>query len=187
MKTTKDIKIIKKKGSDNMKEILYNNDKLEQKDINKVVGRAKALIMNSKDEFMVVLCHHNYYLIGGHVEENETFEECLIREVKEESGVTLPNEERKPFFVIRHLCKAYPTENDNTEYITKYFFIKADIVPDISQLNLTEDEIDGNFHLEYIHKDEIIEKLEASLATCTRDMPVKDTLQAIKEYLNMNK
>ena len=38
-----------------MKEILYNYDKLEEKDINKVVRRAKVLIMNPKDEFLVVL------------------------------------------------------------------------------------------------------------------------------------
>ncbi|MDY5993390.1 MAG: NUDIX hydrolase [Bacilli bacterium] len=170
-----------------MKEILYNYDKLEAKDINKVVRRAKVLIMNPKDEFLVVLSHHNYFLIGGRVEDNETYDECLVREVKEEAGITLPMEEREPFLVIRHLCKSYPTENDNTEYIAKYFCIKADIVPDMSQIELTDDEKDGNFHLEYIHKDEVIKKLEDSLETCTRDMPVKDTIQVIKEYLNMNK
>ena len=57
----------------------------------------------------------------------------------------------------------------------------------MSQIELTDDEKDGNFHLEYIHKDEVIKKLEDSLETCTRDMPVKDTIQVIKEYLNMNK
>ena len=72
-------------------------------------------------------------------------------------------------------------------YYHKYFCIKADIVPDMSQIELTDDEKDGNFHLEYIHKDEVIKKLEDSLETCTRDMPVKDTIQVIKEYLNMNK
>lgn len=170
-----------------MKEILYNYDKLEEKDINKVVRRAKVLIMNSKEEFLVVLSHHNYFLIGGHVEDNETYNECLVREVKEETGITLPIEEREPFLVIRHLCKGYPTENDNTEYVAKYFCIKDDIIPDMSLVELTADEKDGNFHLEYIHKDKVIKKLEDSLETCTKDMPVKDTIQVIKEYLNMNK
>ena len=89
-----------------MKEILYNYDKLEAKDINKVVRRAKVLIMNPKDEFLVVLSHNNYFLIGGRVEDNETYDECLVREVKEEAGITLPMEEREPFLVIRHLCKS---------------------------------------------------------------------------------
>lgn len=169
----------------NMKEIIYNQDNLQESDINKVVERAKIILVNSNDEILLANSHKNYFFIGGHVEENETLEECLIRETKEETGIDLPKEKREPFFAIKYLCKDYPNKNENTKYITNYFFIETDLVPDLSQVTLTEDEKDGQFHIEAINKNEIISKLESSLATCTKENVVKDTILALKEYLNI--
>lgn len=170
-----------------MKEIIYNYDNLEEREMNKLVERAKILIVNSKDEIMLAYSHKNYFLVGGHVEENESLEECLKREVKEETGIDLPDEERKPFFVIKYLCKDYPNKSDNTKYITSYFSIKSDLQPDMSQVELTESEKEGSFHLEFIPKDEIVTRLEESLSTCTKEVVVRDTLDAVKEYLKISK
>ncbi len=166
-----------------MKEIIHNEDNLTKDQINKTVQRAKAIIINSKDEISLANSHKNYFLIGGHLDEDETLEECLIREIKEETGITLSNDFKKPFLIIRYLCKDYPNKLDNTEYITSYFAIKTDQKPNLSKIELTEDEKDGSFHIETIPKNIIIKKLEDSLKTCTKQTPVKDTILAIKEYL----
>ena len=88
-----------------MNEVIYNNDNLKEEDINRIVKRAKMLIVNSNDEILIAFCHNNYYLVGGHVEDNETFDECLIREIKEETGINIPIEKREPFFIITYMNK----------------------------------------------------------------------------------
>lgn len=169
-----------------MKEIIYNYDYLTDEEINQCICRAKMIIENSKNELLVVYSHQNYFLIGGHVENNETFSECIVREIKEEAGVEIQYEERKPFFSIKYLCKDYPTNGENTKSITNYYYINYDLVPNTDNINLTEDEIDGNFKLEYIHRDNVIKVLTDNLNTCTRRGVVRDTIEVIKEYLTLN-
>lgn len=169
-----------------MKEIIYNYDYLTDDDINKCVKRAKMIVENSKKELLVVYSHKNYFLIGGHVEDNESFDECIIREIKEEAGIEIPYEKRMPYFSIKYLCKDYPNNGENTKYITNYYSIKNDLIPNLDNIELTEDEKDGNFELKYIAKDEIIEVLTNSLITCTKANVVQDTIDAIKEYLKIN-
>ncbi|MEG0774081.1 NUDIX domain-containing protein [Clostridium sp.] len=50
---------------------------------------AYALIVNSDNEIALVRRDNNYFLPGGGVEKDETFEECLKRECSEELGYNL--------------------------------------------------------------------------------------------------
>ena len=59
-----------------MKEIIYNEDNLNVNDINNVVERAKAIIVNSKGEILLGYGNNNYQIIGGHKENNETYKDC---------------------------------------------------------------------------------------------------------------
>lgn len=166
-----------------MKQIIYNYDYLTDEDINKTVCRAKALLINSNDEILMCYCDKNYQLPGGHLEDGETLDECIVRELKEETGIDLPLEKRKPFFVITYLIKDYPNKGDNSKYIANYYSIKSDLKINLSQTCLTSSEKEGRFKIKYIHKDKIIEEIENSLDKCTRKVVVLDTLEAIKEYL----
>lgn len=50
---------------------------------------AYALIVNSESEIALVRRDNNYFLPGGGVENNETYEECLKRECSEELGYNI--------------------------------------------------------------------------------------------------
>ena len=166
-----------------MKTILYNYDNLTDNDINRVVRRAKILIINSNDEILFAHSNNNYFFVGGRVEENETFEEGIVRETKEETGIDLPLEKREPFFNITYMNKDYPNEGVNTKSIANYYLIKCDIKPDLSKVSLTYEEKTNNFKLVYIHKDKVLEELTNSLEICSNKNVVRDTIEVVKEYL----
>lgn len=91
-----------------MKEVFYNYDMLTEKDINNVVTRVKVLLINSKKEVLLGFGHKTYQFPGGHLEENETLAECLVREIREETGIELEETERTPFFVIKYFKQDCP-------------------------------------------------------------------------------
>lgn len=63
---------------------------------------------------------HFWGLPGGHMEARESFEQCAIREVAEETGILLPAVELWTFEnVVYHL--------DDRHYVT--FFMRADLPP----------------------------------------------------------
>lgn len=169
-----------------MKTIIYNDDYLDRSNINKEVKRAKILIVNSNDEILLAYSHKNYFLVGGHVEDNETYDECIVREVKEETGIDIEFSERRPYFVVEYLCKDYPNEGDNTNYIANYYAVKSDLKPDLSQIELTDSEKDGGFELKYIPKDKVRDILKEALNTCSKKNVVRDTIDAVEEYLRQN-
>lgn len=170
--------------SSNIKTILYNKDELNLKDINKNTIRIKAVIENEKNEILFCYSHNNYQLPGGHLEKGESFKDCLIREIKEETGIVLENNISDPFLRICYLNKNYPNESYNTKSVAYYYMISSNLKPNLEKLELTQDEIEGNFELKYINKNDVIEVLEDSLETCTYKAVVRDTIEVIKEYLN---
>lgn len=166
------------------KEIIYSN--LEENDkITRTIERAKLLLINSNDEILLVNMNNNYQLPGGHLEEKETLEECLIREVKEEIGIEILPKNRKPFLKIRYGIKDYPNVGDNSLHTGNYYFIEEDLMPNMNNTNFTKEEINGNIRLEFIHKDQVIDVLKQSLLVCTKKEVVEDTINAIEYYLDI--
>jgi len=168
---------------DAMKEIIHNEDNLKQENINNVVKRAKVLIINSNDEFLLAKVNNDIHVVGGHVDKNETDQETIIREVKEETGIDIAFNEEKPFINIKYICKNYPKNNVNTLFSANYYIIKCDLKPDLNNTSLEPGEINGNFKLLYVHKDKAIDMLESSLEVCKNKNVVHDTIDVISEYL----
>lgn len=166
-----------------MKTILYNYDNIKEEEINRVVRRAKAVIVNFNGEILFANSNNNYFFVGGRVEDDESFDEAIIREIKEETGINMPLEKRNPFFTITYMNKNYPDKGINTKSIANYYLIKCDIKPDLSKVSLTDEEKVGNFKLVYIDKEKVLEKLTNSLENCSNKNVVKDTIEVVKEYL----
>jgi len=167
-----------------MNEVIYNPDNLSESDINKIVRRAKALIVNSNDEILFATSENNdYFFVGGRVENNETFDECIVREMLEETGIDIPLEKRTPFFTITYMNKDYPSEGINTKSIANYYIVNCDIKPNLNKINLTEEEKSWGFNLEYVPKDEALGKVRHSLEICKNKKAVSDTFEVIKAYL----
>lgn len=165
-------------------QVIHNEDNLTLNDANKVTLRAKLIVENNNDE--ILICHMGvkYFLIGGHIDNDESDEQCLTREVAEESGVTLDFSNILPIASSNYINKDYPQNGDITYTNTNYYAIKYDLVPNIEMQNLTDEEKKENFKLMYIPKNEVINFLEN---TKEINATLSDTIMAIKVYLNLQK
>ncbi len=165
-------------------QVIHNEDNLTLNDANRVTRRAKLIVENNNDE--ILICHMGvkYFLIGGHIDNDESDEQCLTREVAEESGITLNFSNILPIASSNYINKDYPKNGDITYTNTNYYAIKYDLVPNIEMQNLTEKEKKENFKLMYIPKNEVINFLEN---TKEINATLSDTIMAIKVYLNLQK
>ncbi len=168
-----------------MKKITINENNLKYEEMTKEVKRAKAIIINDDAQALLMHSETNYYLIGGHVENNETDASCLKREIREEAGIDLTFELEEPILLIEYLCKNYP-EGENTHYIANYYVIKSNIKPELDKRQLTEGEIAHNQEIRFIPVNEVIPILTASLDIATNKNVTQDTIEIFKEYLANN-
>lgn len=56
----------------------------------------------------------NYSMIAGHVDPGETFSQTILREAKEEAGITITSDDLKPLHIQQH-------KSEDSEYIDVYF------------------------------------------------------------------
>lgn len=166
-----------------MKEIIHNYYNLNDKDINNVVTRVKVLMINSKQELLLGYSHKTYQFPGGHLEENESLEDCVKRELLEETGIKVETTNLKPFFLIKHYTKDYPKERDNSLYLIYYYVIRTDDKYILENTNYTTDEKDGNFSLVYVNISDIEKLLIESIPdNKVNKVIVEEMLLAINEY-----
>ncbi len=168
-----------------MKEIIYNENNLKDEEISEWVKRAKVLVVNSKDEILIAHTDDSYYFLGGHVDGNETDYECLVREIKEEAGIDYNPKIDEPYVSIKYLLKDYPEEGINKGYISNYYVIYDDMVPNPKNVNLTDGEKEGHLRLVYIHKDRILDEVRPYLDKCKRKNVVRDTIDVLEEFLEV--
>lgn len=166
-----------------MKEIIYNEDNLKEEDIDELVIRTKGLIINSNNEITLGYSHKTYQFPGGHLEENESLEECLIREIKEETGIELNNYDIKPFFKTVYYTKNYHNSGKNRKNEIYFYIIKTDKVYNMDNSNLDDWEREGNYELRVMPLCDV----ENILINSIRDNPINEVivgemLEAIKEY-----
>ena len=91
----------------------------------------------------------------------------------------------KPFISIKYYYENYPNEYVNTLYNANYYIYDYEDDYNINPGNLTEEEVMGDFHCEELDLDTIIETLEKSLENATHPMVVNDTMEVLKEFLEI--
>ena len=134
-----------------MKTKEINVDNLKIKEIDEEVTRVKAFIINSHDEILIASSNGGCQLPGGHVEDNENITLAVKREVMEETGIILDeNEISKPFFRIQHKTRNYRNTGKNRLSNVIYFLVKTDKSVNLNNIKLTENEKECNFSVKYV-------------------------------------
>lgn len=164
-----------------MKETIYNYDYFVSEDITEVSIRVKALIINSNKEILLGKSDISYQFPGGHLEDNESLIEALKREVLEETGIEISDEEiGRPFYKITYLNKDYPVKDTNRKSEIYYYAVNTDKEIDLSKVKLTENETKYNYRVEKI-------PLLSSIGVISKNdndkVIERDLIDAIEEYL----
>lgn len=168
-----------------MKEKIYNYDYLNDNEITETVIRMKALIINNNK---ILIGNENgvFQFPGGHLEENESFNDCLKREVLEETGIEIDDSEiDRPFMRVTFKNKNWPEPGKNRKAEIYYYIVKTDKEPDLSKTNYTENEIKNNYKIEIFNINDAIDKIKENIPNNEKNKVISpDMISAIEEYLH---
>ena len=167
-----------------MKEIIHNNDSLREEEITEYVIRAKALIINNGT---ILIANENslFEFPGGHLDEGETIDECLKREVLEETGIELDDSEIKGIVLKTiFMNRDWPEKGKNRKNEIYYYVVETDKKLDMSKVTLTENEKKNNLKIETFPLKKSIDIIRNNMPNNERNEILSpDMIIAIEEYL----
>lgn len=177
------IALIRFNDKKNVKVITYNKDNIKENEIDEVVHRAKALLIDKNNNLLLGYCNYAYQFPGGHLEKNETVGKCLIREVKEETGIDISKEKINYFMEINHYTRNYRNSNKNRLNKIYYFIVKTDKEPNLSKTSYVDYEKNGNYTLKKVNVNDIERVLLSNNnKNEVNDLIVKEMIDVIKEF-----
>lgn len=134
--------------------VKYNDDDLQDNEIDEVITRVKAFIISSKNNLVVGYDEkEGFQLLGGYVGEGEDIVSTLVNHVYEQSGIQLDAKDViEPFYEIRYYNRDYKGSGNNRLSDLIYFCIKSDKLPNIKKLKLTNKELAERMSVEVIRR-----------------------------------
>ena len=142
-----------------MKEIVFNNNNLKENEIDKIVRKVRAIIINNKNDKILIVNYAGLFMLpGGKVDNNESKIDALKREIKEESGIEITNQDLEPYLVINsydrnYNMREYGIINRLTQ--TYFYIIHTDQEIDVTKKKLTKNEIEMNHTISFEHLETI--------------------------------
>lgn len=139
-----------------MKTIIINDNELKAKDIELVRNKVRAVLL---DDNKILIANYGgvYLLPGGSIEKEETKEQAILRELREETGIKYSLKELDDFFTLKYYQKEYPLNQDNIKnrlLVTHFYLGKyKEINP--YKLNRTSKEIRDGFNLNLVNINDI--------------------------------
>ena len=168
-----------------MKKIVINDDNLDNEAMEMEVVRVKGLIINSQGKILLAHNNNTYQFPGGHREENESNEECILREIKDETGISLDTVDT-PFLCIETFDNNYfDTGRKVLNRIYYYRFI-TDEIPNLAETHYDELELETEFNLFYVDFVTLDQFLEKQIDLGTIDKKIgREMLFVVEEYKNV--
>ena len=165
-----------------MKRIIVNSQNLDTKVVDDTVIRVKALMVNKKEELLVVHNNDTYQFPGGHWKLTESLEETLEREIKEETGIKT-SVNTGPFIVIEEYYDNYLNTGKSRCNKVYYYVVPTDDKPKIEEMSLSDLERKTAFNLFYIPIKDMEQFLKESMENKTIEKVIAhEMLEVMKEY-----
>ena len=168
-----------------MKNIVINDYQLDQNDIEEKVVRVKALIINSRGKIIVAHNNNTYQFPGGHKKDHESIDECILREVKEETGISLTISE-SPFLCITTYDDNYFNSGRKVLNSIYYYRFFTDDEPNFLETHYDELELSTDFNLFYVNFKDLEAFLQKHITTGEIDPKIaREMLIMLAEYHKM--
>lgn len=150
-----------------------------------VEKKKKVRLVSIKDGKILVVKYGGYYMLpGGKIDEDETPENALKREIFEETGNNITKIEEYLTTII--YAKDYQSRSKpkklNRKIETQYYYTD-EIIDLTKQKKLSQNEINGNFNIEYIEIDELVSLISKENQTPKERIFSKELLTVINYYL----
>ncbi len=173
-----------------MKKIEFNEASLSNGEVDKVVRKVRGVIINNQGQCLCSNYAQIYMLVGGKIEKGETEKEGLKRELEEEAGIILTDEEinlATPFLKIQSFDRNYYDRKEGRELtrLTETTFYEVHTKSSINKekMNLTESEKERGYSCEFMN----LSKISYLVETNQSNNPKKkffdrEILTALREY-----
>ena len=168
-----------------MKKIVINDNNLNNDSMEMEVVRVKGLIINSKGKILLAHNNNTYQFPGGHREDDESNEECIVREIKEETGISLEIPE-SPFLCIETYDNNYFDTGKKVLNRIYYYRFITDDMPNLEETHYDELEIETEFNLFYVPFSTLDKFIEEQIELDNLDVKIGREMQfVIEEYRNI--
>ncbi|MCF7924143.1 MAG: NUDIX hydrolase [Candidatus Izimaplasma sp.] len=127
-------------------------DDIKKNDINnRVFHSSRAIIVKNNQVLLLYSSQLNYYMLpGGRIENSETPEECIVREVKEETGYEVVIDQKTL------IIKEYYQDSTWESHFFKVLISESKR----KKINLTQEEIDLKITYKWFDFDEALQVLD---------------------------
>ena len=168
-----------------MKEIVINKGKLKPDEITEVLDKARIVLRNDNNEFVLSHFERVYFLPGGKIELDETPAETVIRELKEETNIDILLDDTEPFLLVKNYLRDYESNDGEivNRLVNTYYFTGFTSKDDIEYFNLTIPEKRDDLRAFYIDIKEARELLkEYNKENPKATYLAVETLKVLDEY-----
>ena len=170
--------------------LLINEDNLSTNDINDFSVKVRAILIDENNQILIANYGNVILLPGGKVDNGETNELAIMRELYEELGQVYTNNELNYFGTLDYYQKNYPKRDGTFEHrlLQTHYFICEYKGVDLSIQRLTKKEKKDGFKLELVSLDD----LEKIILENENDNPrnkyfQKELLTILETYENYRK
>lgn len=143
--------------------ILINHNNLVQDDTWQDYRKVRAVIQNEEGCFAISSEAGKYIFPGGKCDNGEEDIVAIQREIKEEMGIELSLDEFKQVLELETLyddAVDFRTGNIRPRHtITTYYYVKTNKNINPSNMNLTEGEINENFKINFVDRENLLNML----------------------------
>lgn len=122
--------------------------------------KVRAIIENKNNEFAISKEGGKILFPGGKCDKEESETDAIIRELKEETGITFSINDLKQVLTLETFYKEfYDFRSDSYKprhTVTTYYYIKTNQQINLNKQELTENELKENFNIKFASKEELI-------------------------------